>query len=163
AYTGYARIATLAEEVREPRRTIPRAIMITLGASILLYLAVSTVAVGAVGAGAMARTASPLEAAARASPVAHAATVVAVAGVTAAGARPGAHAAPAVAVAGVTGMLGVILSQLLGLSRMAFAMARGGDLPAALGAVHARYHSPGRAVVLIGAVAAVVAATGTLA
>ncbi|HLU24223.1 MAG TPA: APC family permease [Longimicrobiales bacterium] len=143
AYTGYARIATLAEEVREPRRTIPRAIMITLGASILLYLAVSTVAVGAVGAGAMARTASPLEAAARAFPVAHAATVVAVAGVTA--------------------MLGVILSQLLGLSRMAFAMARGGDLPAALGAVHARYHSPGRAVVLIGAVAAVVAATGTLA
>lgn len=142
AYTGYARIATLAEEVREPRRTIPRAIMVTIGASILLYLAVATIAAGAIGAGGMAGTASPLEAAARVFPAEHAATIVSLAGVTA--------------------MLGVILSQLLGLSRMAFAMARGGDLPAALGAVHAHYHGPGRAVLLIGAIAAVVAATGTL-
>jgi APA family basic amino acid/polyamine antiporter len=60
-------------------------------------------------------------------------------------------------------MLGVILSQLLGLSRMAFAMARRGDLPRFLAHVHPKHGVPGRAVLVIGAVAAAVAATGTLA
>jgi len=142
AYTGYARIATLAEEVREPRRTIPRAILLTIVGAVLLYLAVATVAVGAVGAGGMAATAAPLRAAALAFPHPWVATVVTVGGVTA--------------------MLGVILSQLLGLSRMGFAMARRRDLPRFLEHVHPRYGVPGRAVLAIGAVAAVVAATGTL-
>ena len=143
AYTGYARIATLGEEVREPRRTIPRAIGITIGVAIALYLAVATVAVGAVGAQALAETAAPLQAAARSLPYPWIATVVSAGGVTA--------------------MLGVILSQLLGLSRMAFAMARRGDLPRVLAEVHPRWGVPGRAVLAIGALAAVVAATGTLA
>jgi APA family basic amino acid/polyamine antiporter len=142
AYTGYARIATLAEEVREPRRTIPRAIIATLAGAVLLYAAVAAVAVGVVGAGRMAATPAPLHVAALASPYPWAATVVAIGGVTA--------------------MLGVILSQLLGLSRMAFAMARRGDLPRVLEHVHPRYGVPGRAVLVIGAIAAVVAATGTL-
>src|SRR5690606_2984605 len=64
---------------------------------------------------------------------------------------------------GVAAMLGVILSQLLGLSRMAFAMARRGDLPRVLAAVHPRHGVPGRAVLAVGAAAAVVAGTGTLA
>jgi APA family basic amino acid/polyamine antiporter len=59
-------------------------------------------------------------------------------------------------------MLGVILSQLLGLSRMVFAMARRRDLPSSLAQVHPRYGVPGRAVLLVGAAAAVIAATGTL-
>jgi basic amino acid/polyamine antiporter, APA family len=142
AYTGYARIATLAEEVHEPRRTIPRAIVITIAGAVLLYFAVAVVAVGAVGADALAATAAPLHVAAQAFPVPWLAT--------------------AVAVGGVTAMLGVILSQLLGLSRMGFAMARRGDLPAWLEYVHPRYGVPGRAVLLIGAAAAIVAATGTL-
>jgi basic amino acid/polyamine antiporter, APA family len=142
AYTGYARIATLAEEVRDPRRTIPRAIVTTLGGAVLLYFAVAVVAVGAVGAERMAATPAPLQ--------------------VAAGAFPHRWVATAVSVGGVTAMLGVILSQLLGLSRMGFAMARRGDLPRALAEVHPRYGVPGRAVLLIGAIAAVVAATGTL-
>lgn len=142
AYTGYARIATLAEEVREPRRTIPRAIVLTIGGAVLLYLAVAAVAVGAVGAERMAATAAPLRVAALALPQRWVALVVTVGGVTA--------------------MLGVILSQLLGLSRMAFAMARRGDLPRALEHVHPRHGVPGRAVLAIGAIAAVIAATGTL-
>jgi basic amino acid/polyamine antiporter, APA family len=142
AYTGYARIATLAEEVVEPKRTIPRAIGVTIGGAIVLYLAVALVAVGAVGAGRLAETTAPLHLAAGAFPLPWVATLVAAGGVTA--------------------MLGVILSQLLGLSRMGFAMARRGDLPRFLEAVHPRYGVPGRAVLLIGAVAAVVAATGTL-
>ena len=142
AYTGYARIATLGEEVREPRRTIPRAILLTLGGSALLYFAVATVAVGAVGAEVLARTASPLQVAARAF-----GTPAAVWGI---------------AVGGVTAMLGVLLSQLLGISRMIFAMARRRDLPAALERVHPRFGVPDRAILLIGGIVAVVAATGTL-
>lgn len=143
AYTGYARIATLGEEVHEPRRTIPRAVGITIGGAILLYFAVAIVAVGAAGAEGMAATAAPLQVAAAASGMPWLAVVVSVGGLTA--------------------MLGVILSQLLGLSRMAFAMARRGDLPRVLHHVHPGYGVPDRAVLLIGAIAAVVAATGTLA
>ncbi|HEV3050031.1 MAG TPA: amino acid permease [Longimicrobium sp.] len=142
AYTGYARIATLAEEVREPRRTIPRAIVLTLSGAVVLYAAVAVVAVGVVGAERMAATPAPLHQAALASPYPWVATVVAIGGVTA--------------------MLGVILSQLLGLSRMAFAMARRGDLPRVLEHVHPRHRVPGRSVLVIGAIAAMVAATGTL-
>lgn len=142
AYTGYARIATLAEEVREPRRTIPRATLITIGTAVLLYFAVALVAVGAVGATGMAETAAPLQ-------------------LAAVEFRHG-WVATAVSAGGVTAMLGVILSQLLGLSRMSFAMARRGDLPAFLEHVHPRYGVPHRAVLLIGAIAALVAATGSL-
>ena len=141
AYTGYARIATLGGEVRDPRRTIPRAIVITIVGAVLLYFAVAIVAVGAVGAPALAATAAPLHAAAEAS-------------------SP--TLATIVATGALTAMLGVILSQLLGLSRMMFAMARRGDLPSALAHVHPHYGVPGRAILLIGAIAAVVAAMGTL-
>ena len=142
AYTGYARIATLAEEVREPRRVIPRAIVLTLGGAVLLYAGVAAVAVGAIGADAMASAAAPLHAAALAFPDPRVGVIVSLGGVTA--------------------MLGVILSQLLGLSRMAFAMGRRGDLPRVLAWIHPRYEVPGRAVLIVGALAALVAATGTL-
>jgi APA family basic amino acid/polyamine antiporter len=142
AYTGYARIATLGEEVRDPKSTIPKATIITLAASALLYFAVAAVAAGVVGTARMSGTAAPLGVAARAFTWSWVAVVVAVGGVTA--------------------MLGVILSQLLGLSRMAFAMSRRGDLPSFLKHVHRHYKVPGRAVLLIGAITAVVAATGTL-
>jgi APA family basic amino acid/polyamine antiporter len=142
AYTGYARIATLGEEVRDPKSTIPKATIITLAASALLYFAVAAVAVGVVGTARMSGTAAPLGVAAHAFNWSWVAVVVAVGGVTA--------------------MLGVILSQLLGLSRMAFAMSRRGDLPSFPKHVHRHYKVPGRAVLLIGAVTAVVAATGTL-
>lgn len=142
AYTGYARIATLGEEVRQPRVTIPRAIVLTIAVTVVLYAGVAYVAVGTVGAAALAASDAPLElAAARVGPT----WLVGVVSV-------GAFAA----------MLGVMLSQLLGLSRMAFAMARRGDLPAGLSAVHERFRVPHRAVVLVGAIAAVVAVTGTL-
>jgi APA family basic amino acid/polyamine antiporter len=142
AYTGYARIATLGEEVREPRITIPRAVLITIGGAILLYVAVASAAVGVVGAPALAETSAPLRMAAHATGRPWLATVVSVGGISA--------------------MLGVILSQVLGLSRVVFAMARQGDLPVALGAVHSRHATPHRAVLVVGAVAAVVAATAQL-
>ncbi len=141
AYTGYARIATLGEEVHRPERTIPRAVMITIVGAILLYAAVAAVAVGTAGAPALARTAAPLYVAASSTP----------------------HAwLPAlVAVGGLAAMLGVVLSQILGLSRMGFAMARRDDLPAMLSRVDQR-GVPRTAVIVVGTVAAIVAATGAL-
>jgi APA family basic amino acid/polyamine antiporter len=142
AYTGYARVATLGEEVHDPRRTIPRAIVITIVGAILLYFAVAIVAAGAAGTAGMAASTAPLRVAAAETGIPWLPTVVSVGGLTA--------------------MLGVILSQVLGLSRMAFAMARRGDLPRFLEHVHPDRGVPGRAVLAVGGLAALVAATGTL-
>jgi basic amino acid/polyamine antiporter, APA family len=136
AYTGYGRIATLGEEVRTPEATIPRAIWITLWVVALLYFAVAAVALGALGAegfaGATAETAAPLQAAAAALGVPGIATLVALAAVTA--------------------MLGVLLNLILGLSRVALAMGRRGDLPGGLAAIHGPSGSPRAAVIVTGAV-----------
>lgn len=142
AYTGYARLATLGEEVREPRRTIPKAIMLALAIAIVLYLLVALTAVGTVGADAMAASASPLE---------RAAASLTLPGVS-----------QAVAIGATTAMLGVLLSQILGISRMLFAMARRGDLPAFLAHVHPAHGVPDRGILLTGLVAMVVALFGTL-
>jgi len=112
AYTGYGRIATLGEEVVEPRRTIPRAIVVTLGVSAAFYVAVAVVAVGVVGAPELHRMtregAAPLETVSQAfSP----------------------PVAKFVAVGAMTAMLGVLLNLVLGLSRMMLAMGRRGDAP----------------------------------
>jgi len=142
AYTGYARLATLGEEVHEPRRTIPRAILLALGGSGVLYAAVALVAVGAVGAPALAATRAPLEAAAAAFPY------------------PGLPAL--VTLGAATAMLGVLLSQILGVSRMLFAMARRADLPAGFAHLHPVYAVPDRAIAFTAAVIVAVAVFGTL-
>jgi basic amino acid/polyamine antiporter, APA family len=141
AYTGYARLATLGEEVHDPERTIPRAIVLSLASALLLYAGVATVALGAVGAARLASDA-PLEGAARAI------------------GSPG--LVTTVGVSAVTAMLGVLLSQILGISRMLFAMARRRDLPALLGAVSPGRGVPDRAVLLTGGVIILVALFGTL-
>jgi APA family basic amino acid/polyamine antiporter len=144
AYTGFARLATLGEEVREPRRIIPRAIILTLAISAALYLAVVAVALGAVGAGALAESSSPLQRAAEVFPF-HGAVWVWVTGVGA-----------------VSAMLGVMLSQIMGISRMLFAMARRRDLPRLLEHVHPRYGVPDYGLALGGLVVTAVAAFGGL-
>jgi APA family basic amino acid/polyamine antiporter len=142
AFTGYARLATLGEEVREPRRTIPRAIVLALGISAVLYAAVALVAVGAIGAAGLAATSAPLEQAARSLGVPGIPTIVAIGAITA--------------------MLGVLLSQQLGISRMMFAMSRRQDLPRSLGHVHAQHGTPDRAVLLTGAILVAVTILGRL-
>ncbi|MBI2932569.1 MAG: amino acid permease [Planctomycetes bacterium] len=128
AYAGYGRVATLGEEIREPRRNIPRAVMLSLAGAAVLYGLVSFVAIGSIGAPAFAQAAvkgAPLEEATR-----HAAV----------------KAALAVGAAAALGA--VFLNLMLGLSRMAFAMARGKDLPAPLSKVNAA-SSPVFAVALL--------------
>lgn len=146
AYTGYGRIATLGEEIREPERNIPRAIVITLLVTMALYAAVALVAVAAVGAPTMAAAteaaAAPLEV------VAHTFGASWVAWLIAAGA--------------ITAMLGVLLNLLLGLSRVLLAMSRRGDMPTALARLDGDEGSPRRAVVVIGVLIAAMAATGSV-
>ena len=134
AYTGYGRIATLGEEVREPRRTIPRAIVATIIVTAVLYLLVAIIAVETVGADALSAltrdTAAPLEVVAE---------------------RFGVRGVPLiVSIGAVTAMLGVLLNLILGLSRVVLAMGRTGDLPRSAAAIHPRGDTPTVAVVLVG-------------
>ena len=134
AYTGYGRIATLGEEVREPATTIPRAVIATLLLTMLLYISVAATAVAVVGPEAFA--ASTREAAAPLEVVARAFTQPWVAWLVSFGA--------------VTAMAGVLLNLLLGLSRVLFAMARRREMPAPLDHVDDATRSPTRAVWAIG-------------
>jgi APA family basic amino acid/polyamine antiporter len=147
AFTGYGRIATLGEEAREPQRTIPRAIVTTLILSALLYTAVALVGIAAVGAevfagGRVVTDMAPL------------ATVAGSFGV------PG---LPLLVTLGAgSAMLSVLLNLLLGLSRVVLAMARRGDLPAPLGRLDGRAHTPARAVLAIGGLIAALVCVGNV-
>lgn len=114
AYTGYGRIATLGEEVKNPRRTIPLAVITTLAVAMLLYLSVALVAVGAVGADTFAAASKNHIAALR----------------IVAEQFPQPWVGIVVSVGAITAMLGVLLNLILGLSRVLLAMARRKDMPA---------------------------------
>jgi len=125
AFAGYARIATLGEEVADPARTIPRAIPVALGIAFAVYALVAVCALAAVGATSLAASVAPLAAAV----------------------EQGRWAAlsPVVRMGAAVASLGVLLSLLAGVSRTAFAMASNGDLPRFLASVHPRRRIPHRA------------------
>lgn len=146
AYTGYGRIATLGEEIHEPKRNIPIAIINTLAASMVLYLAVSFVAIGSSDvttvSEATRQQAAPLEVVARG------------------------FSFPAVgqlvAVGAVTAMLGVLLNLILGLSRVTLAMGRRGDLPSIFARVGKVGATPYTSVILVGSIIAVITLIGNV-
>jgi APA family basic amino acid/polyamine antiporter len=131
AFAGYARIATLGEEVREPRRTIPRAILLALGLAVAAYAAVAMALLRVLGPERLAAATAPLAAAVRA------------AGWDWAG--------PLVRVGAAAAALGALLALLAGVGRTALAMAREGDLPGWLAAVHPRFSVPHHADVALAA------------
>jgi APA family basic amino acid/polyamine antiporter len=139
AFAGYARIATLGEEVREPARTIPRAIPMALVIALIVYGAVAVAVLTVLGADGLAAARAPLADAVRAAGL------------------PGFE--PVVRVGAAVAALGSLLALILGVSRTTFAMARDHHLPEALSAVHPRFKVPHRAEVAVGVVVAVVAAT----
>ncbi|MER6106416.1 APC family permease [Streptomyces sp. NPDC001832] len=139
AFAGYARIATLGEEVRDPQRTIRRAIPLALGITLLVYAAVAVTVLAVLGPDRLAHAAAPLAEAA------HAAGV------------PG--LAPVVRAGAAVAALGSLLALILGVSRTTLAMARDRHLPYVLAAVHPRFKVPHRAEVAVGAVVVVLAAT----
>ncbi|MFI8878366.1 APC family permease [Streptomyces sp. NPDC055243] len=131
AFAGYARIATLGEEVRDPRRTIPRAVPLALGITLVVYAAVATAVLAVLGPDGLADATAPLADAVRAA---------------------GAPAlVPVVRVGGAVAALGSLLALILGISRTTLAMARDRHLPHALATVHPRFHVPHRAELAVGA------------
>ena len=136
AYTGYGRIATLGEEVKEPHRTIPQAVIATLAVSMLLYFAVAFVAVGAVGADRFAEAAQNQIAALSVVAESFEANWVAY----------------AISVGAITAMLGVLLNLLLGLSRVLLAMARRRDMPERLEKVAQSSGVPVNATIVVATV-----------
>ena len=129
AFAGYARIATLAEEVRRPER-LGRAVLLALALVVGLYLAVTAVALLTLGPR-LPHEAAPL------------AAVVRVAGAT--------WALPVVRIGAACAALGALLALLAGISRTMLAMARERDLPVALDSVDPRHQVPDRAQVVVGA------------
>jgi APA family basic amino acid/polyamine antiporter len=142
AFAGYARLATLGEEVIEPSRTIPRAIPLALGITLAVYAAVAVSALLAVGAPALATSEAPLA--------------------TAVEAGRFRALSPLVRVGAAVASLGVLLSLIVGVSRTAFAMAANRDLPAVFAAVHPRYRVPYYAEIAVGAIVATVAAVADI-
>ncbi|MGW5970992.1 APC family permease [Streptomyces sp. NPDC055186] len=139
AFAGYARIATLGEEVRDPARTIPRAIPLALGVALVVYAAVAIAVLSVLGAEGLGGAGAPL------------ADAVRVAGF--------AELTPVVRVGAAAAALGSLLALILGVSRTTLAMARDRHLPGALATVHPRFQVPHRAELAVGAVVAVLAAT----
>jgi APA family basic amino acid/polyamine antiporter len=132
AFAGYARIATLGEEVRDPERTIPRAIPLALGLAVGVYAVVAVTLLLTLGADGVAGTATPLTAAVESGTWDALTPVV----------RIGAAAAS----------LGALLALIAGIARTSLAMAREGDLPRWLAAVHPRYRVPHHAELLLAGV-----------
>jgi len=138
AFAGYARIATLGEEVRDPERTIPRAITIALVITLLVYAVVAVAVLAELGSDTLASATAPL------------ADAVVAAGCPA--------VAPVVRAGAAVAAVGALLALILGVSRTTLAMARDGYLPRTLATVHPRFGSPHRAEIAVGVVVAVVAA-----
>jgi basic amino acid/polyamine antiporter, APA family len=134
SYTGYGRITTMSEEVRNPRETIPRAIIVTLILTMVLYIAISIVGIGVAGVDLFSLSAyskaAPLEVVARYFTV------------------PG--SSQILAIGAVTAMLGVLLNLILGLSRVLLAMGRRGDMPRIVARLNAAQTAPTVAVIVVG-------------
>jgi APA family basic amino acid/polyamine antiporter len=142
AFAGYARIATLGEEVRDPERTIPRAIPLALGITVVLYAAVGLTALLAAGPQALAASATPLA--------------------TAAKAVGAAWSVPVVRIGAAVASLGSLLALIAGVGRTSLAMARNGDLPRRLAAVDPVHRVPARAELAVGAVVCLLVLTTDL-
>lgn len=135
AFAGYARIATMGEEVRSPERVIPRAIVTALAITVVIYAVVGVAVLSVLGADGTAASSVPLA--------------------TAVDAGSWEWLQPAVRVGGAAASLGALLALLAGVGRTTLAMARHDDLPRQLATVHSRHHVPHRAEVVLAAVVCV--------
>jgi APA family basic amino acid/polyamine antiporter len=131
--------SVVGEEVRDPPRTIPRAITLALGIAVAVYAVVGVAVLATLGSTRLASSAAPLVDAVRA------------------GAWD--WAVPVVTIGGATAALGALLALIAGVGRTTLAMARNGDLPRSLASVHPRYRVPHRAEIALAAVVSVLVLT----
>ncbi|WP_413164934.1 APC family permease [Capilliphycus salinus ALCB114379] len=143
AYNGPARITMLGEEITEPRKNIPKAVLITLGITTIIYMGVAIVSLGTIGAEALgiaSEEAAPLE------------IVAASLGI------PGAKTL--LAIGAITATLSVLLSIILGLSRLLLAMGRRGDMPRLIAQLNSAGTTPYWAVIFISIAVGLLVLTG---
>jgi APA family basic amino acid/polyamine antiporter len=132
AFAGYARVATMGEEVRDPERAIPRAITMALAITIVVYAVVGTSVLLAAGPERLAESAAPLV------------TAIESAGID--------GIAPVVRLGGMVASMGALLALIAGIGRTGLAMARNRDLPPWLAAVHPTYQVPHHAEIALAVV-----------
>ncbi len=130
AYGGFARVSVVAEEITDAKRNVPRALLLSLGISMVVYILVGFVAVGLLGPVGLAGSASPLS--------------------TAIGVTGNSLAIQIVSIGGLVATASVLLTAILGVSRMAYSMARRNDLPTALSRLHHRFLTPYYAILATG-------------
>jgi len=122
AYGGFARVAVVAEEVKDAKRTVPRAVLLSLAISTVVYILVGIIAVGLAGSAELAKSNSPLT--------------------DAISATGSSLAMQIVSFGGLVATASVLLTSILGVSRMAYAMARRKDMPQALSKLHQKFGTP---------------------
>lgn len=142
AFAGYARIATMGEEVRSPTRTIPRAIVLALGGVLVIYAVIGVSALAVLGPERLAASPEPL------------AELAAAGGWT--------WTDPIVRIGAAAASLGALLALIAGLGRTSLAMAREGDLPRWFAGVHPKYQVPQRAELTLAVIVCVLIAVTDL-
>jgi APA family basic amino acid/polyamine antiporter len=131
AYTGFARVTIMAEEVQEPEKTIPRSIYLALAISTVIYVLVSVIAVGLVGVSGLSQSGSPLT--------------------DAIGVTGSSSVVLLISAGAMIATASVLLTTIMGISRIMFAMSRKGDLPAFLKRIDPRFSTPHYAIWISGA------------
>jgi amino acid transporter len=140
AFLGFEDMVNVAEEVRRPERNMPRAILLTLALSTLLYFAIALVAVATVSPGELADSEAPL----------------ALIYETQTGREP-----VLITLIGMFAVLNGALIQMIMASRVVYGMASRGWLPELLGRVHPRTRTPVIATTLIATAVLLLALWGT--
>jgi APA family basic amino acid/polyamine antiporter len=137
AYLGFGRIATLGEEVKNPERTLPLSILIALTISVAIYVLTGFAATGLQDYRTLAQSGSPLAEAAKTTGNF---TLVA-----------------AISLGALIATTSVLLTNLIGLSRVAFAMARNKQLPKSIAKVSSRFRTPYVSILAMGVLLTVLA------
>ena len=132
AYGGFARVTIVAEEIKDAKRIVPRAILLSIGISTVFYLLVGSVSVGLLGAARLGVTQSPL------------ADAIATTEISA--------AVYAISVGGLLATASVLLTSILGVSRVAYAMGRRNDLPKAFSVLNSKFKTPYVSILVAAAV-----------
>lgn len=137
AYLGFGRIAALGEEVKDPKRTLPLSILFALAASAILYVVTGLVATGLAGYKSLGNSGSPIA--------------------LAASATGNFLLIKTVSLGAVVALVSVLLTNLLGLSRVSFAIARNRQFPKSLSRIHSKFGTPYVSILITGGLMATLA------
>ena len=121
AFTGYSRLATFGEEVKNPEKIIPKAILTGLGLTVTIYFLVTYITLGIVDPSIIQNSSTPLKVAFDLSRFSNFSFLISIASTIATGS--------------------VLLALIPGISRVAVAMSRDKYLPMVLSKIHKKYNS----------------------